>query len=47
MITNIPAPDHLGELELLCHLQCFFKDQQKKYRLSDFEHSFKINFARD
>ena len=30
MITNIPAPDHLDKL--LCHLQCFFKDQRKKDR---------------
>ena len=34
MITNMPVPDHLDER--LCHLQCFFKDQRKKYR-SDFE----------
>ena len=34
MITNMPAPDHLDEL--LCHLQCFFKERRKKYR-SDFE----------
>ena len=34
MITNIPAPDHLDKL--LCHLQCFFKDQRKKDR-SEFE----------
>ena len=30
----MPAPDHLNEL--LCHLQCFSKDQRKKDR-SDFE----------
>ena len=30
MITNMPAPDHLDEL--LCHLQCFSKDQRKKDR---------------
>ena len=30
----MPSPDHLGEL--LSHLQCFYKDQRKKYR-SDFE----------
>ena len=30
MITNMPAPDHLEEL--LCHLQCFSKDQRKKDR---------------
>ena len=34
MITNMPAPNHLDEL--LCHLQCFSKDQRKKDR-SDFE----------
>ena len=27
MITNIPAPDYLDRL--LCHLQCFFKDQRR------------------
>ena len=30
MTTNMPAPDHLDEL--LCHLQCFSKDQRKKDR---------------
>ena len=34
MITNMPAPDHLDEL--LCHLQCFYKDQRKKV-ISDSE----------
>ena len=34
MITNIPAPDYLDKL--LCHLQCFLKDQRKKDR-SEFE----------
>ena len=28
MITNMPAPDHFDEL--LCHWQCFSKDQRKK-----------------
>ena len=30
MTTNMPTPDHLDEL--LCHLQCFSKDQRKKDR---------------
>ena len=42
MITNIPAPDHLDKL--LCHLQCFFKDQRKKDR-SEFEPDTYVHFS--
>ena len=39
----MPAPDHLNEL--LCHLQCFSKDQRKKDR-SDFEQETMSSFQK-
>ena len=39
----MPVPDHLDEL--FCHLQCFFKDQRKKYR-SDFEPDTMYSFQK-
>ena len=44
MITNMPAPDYLDEL--LCHLQCFSKDQRKKDR-SDSEPDTMSSFQKN
>ena len=43
MITIMPVPDHLDEL--LCHLQCFFKDQRKKDR-GEFESDTMFSFQK-